>query len=194
MAFSMWTFIANTMHEACRRQTVKDIAHKAGCEPEDVAQDALLKAVIKARRGGGGIHAVSGRDLKRYANTMARTSAIDAHRRHRARTSLIGEDGNRYGGEMLLLDESWVAMIDSQPNPEQRLLARDREREALARRARDFSPLAHAMSGACYAEQARAQGVAPSTISRRAKRAFDQIRYERVQPLLPFCVEREEVQ
>lgn len=185
MAFSMWTFIANTMHEACRRQTVKDIARKAGCEPEDVAQEALLKAVIKSRRGGGGIHAVSGRDLKRYANTMARTSAIDAHRKHKARGG---------GAELLLLDESWATFADGQPTPEQRLMQRDREREALARRARDFSPLAHAISGSCYAEQARAQGVAPSTISRRAKRAFDQIRYERVQPLLPFCVEREEVQ
>lgn len=184
MAISNWREIVKEVYGACTRASVREIAQRAGCTHEDVAQEALLKAVIKSRRGGGGIHAVSGRDLKRYANTMARSTAIDASRRQKARG----------GGELLLLDESWLAMADDKPNAEQRLLQRDREREALARRARDFSPLAMAMNGSGYAEQARSQGVAPSTISRRAKSALNQIRYERVQPLLPFCVEREEVQ
>lgn len=175
MTFAIGLEVVREVYAACRSSVVRTLARAGGVEPDDIAQDVLIKAIEKSRRGGGGIHAVSGRDVSRYARRMARTTAIDAIRETRRK------------GETLCLDERWVCSL---PNPEQRLMERERDRERglIGRRISQFPSL---RSGSSYSSKAERCGVHPSTMSRRARKALEIVRYETVQIPLPFSVEPE---
>jgi len=153
------------------------MARKAGVEPEDLAQEVFVAALTSAQRGGGGILTVSGSQLRRYAAVHVRSRAIDATRR--ARCSY----------EVLLESDSWGGFAGSGRTPYEEVSGK----QSLAR-ARQMPTLSRILAGHTIAEIARDRGVRPSTVSRWASKEEQQIRFERVQPLLPFCVESEEVQ
>lgn len=178
---------------AVKSAKVRDLARKAGVEPDDIAQTVLLREVERVHLSGGDLTSgclaggnlvrLSGSHLKRTTARAAANAAIDEYRRAHPRE--MDADGNETGArtrrEVFGLDVTWV---DPTPDPEQRLWIK----QAMAG-VRDRSVLARALSGSTYTQQAHRAGVHPSTMSRRAKQERKRITFEQVQMRLPFNVQ-----
>lgn len=177
MAIANWKEIVREVYGAIKSTSIRELARAGGVEPEDVAQEVLLKAVVVAQRGRpSGIHAVSGRDVRRFANTSARTTAID-HTRGVKRPFLLPPDHER-----------WLTLASDDPSPEAMVLSREdrRLRAEAEARVQEIAALKGVVSGDSITAMAHQLGIHPSTMSRRVKKARQQLAFEARQPSLPL--------
>lgn len=134
----------------------------AGEDPDDVAQDVLLRSL----EAGHGVIWAQAADRRRYAHRAVYTTALDA-RRKAMRRMRLRDAVETEGGET------------EHPSPEWVLMARERLMEG---RPSAVPPsVRRLMSGATMTQIAREEGVSTSTISRRVKRELRSMAFDRAQ-------------
>lgn len=151
------------------RRAAHTRANLALCARQGISLDDVVSTVIlRSLNTGHGITVVTDPvTRRRYAAVAIRSAIFDEARKVRRRNSLPIDEG--------------MAIVDPRPSPLDMLLSKGEQDVRLPRgralaMALEFPTIAQAVAGTHYAQQARKRGVAPSTVTRQAKKAIKKIR------------------
>lgn len=148
---------------AARSRQVRTLCSARGLSADDAVQDVLLRSLETQR----GVLFVEPGQRARYASRAVKWAALSESRRVRRHPVVSLDD----------------RLVDDGPTTERIVYAREQVAHLLVAESRGSSALALAIAGTSYSRQARAEGVSPSTITRR-RDAW--LRMRKVQPDLFF--------